>query len=136
MTFKFEYLSQLEAKLRSNVDFLIKNPILHRLLETRVNDLREAVALLVELDEQLLDSNNANKESVDKSYDDLLKSYRVNLIRCDVVQKLVIELDYARSVLAKAVKKQTNLKEARERVEWLENEIEKNIFANKNVCKI
>lgn len=125
-------MNQLEANLRKNVDFLAKNPILNRLLETRVNDLREAVALLVELDEQLL-ASNASSESLDESYDDLLKSYRVNLIRCDVVQKLVTELDYARSVLAKAVKRQKNLKEARQRVEWLENEIEKNIFANKNV---
>lgn len=118
------------------MDFIVRNPCLTRLFEARVagshggGQLRPAVALLVELDDLIEDENQK-----DESYNELLKSYRVNLIRCDVVQKLATELSYARAVLARAVRKQKNLRQARMRVDWLEKEIEKNIFANKNVCE-
>lgn len=87
--------------------------------------MRDAVAFLMDLEE-------INAE--DKCYDDILKLYRVNLIRCDLIRKLDIELTYARAVLTKAIAKQKDLQQARERVEWLENEIEKIIRSNKDVC--
>lgn len=111
--------------MKENKNFLAQNADFNRLLENRTNNLRETVAKLVDF-EDLTDPS-------DKKYDDLIKSYRVNLIRCDLIAKLETELDYARYMLEKAMRKQINLKRARQRVEWLENEIEKTILTNKNV---
>ena len=126
---KFESLSQLEAKLKENVELLLKYPKLDELLEARGNDLSKAVTLLTHIEDEQID------EDLDKEnpYDEWLKSYRINLIRCDLVKKLETELSYARAYLARAIKKQTDLEKARDRVDWLENEIERIIQANKDV---
>ena len=63
----------------------------------------------------------------------LLKSYRRNLIRCEVIDKLNTELNFARNALMKAVKVQRNQNQIRDRVEWLENEIESILLSNVNV---
>jgi hypothetical protein len=74
-------------------------------------------------------SYNENKE--DK--DDILKQYQANLIRYEAIKKLKTELDIARISLLKSMKTQQNLNGFRNRVKWLENEIENILLSNKNV---
>lgn len=72
----------------------------------------------------------------DHNYEDLLKTYQANLIRYQIIFKLNTELIYARCILDRAMRTQEDLIRARERVEWLENEIERILLSNKNVGEI
>jgi hypothetical protein len=78
------------------------------------------------------DMINVN-ENDDKEKDDILKSYQANLIRYEAIKKLKIELDIARLNLHKSMKTQKNLNAFRNRVKWLENEIENILLSNKAV---
>jgi hypothetical protein len=51
-----------------------------------------------------------------------------------VIKKLKTELDLARINLYRAMKSQKNLDAIRTRVAWLENEIERILLTNQNVC--
>lgn len=50
-----------------------------------------------------------------------------------MIKKFNTELEYGRKLLDIAMRNQHNLKEIRERVGWLEKEIEKILLTNKNV---
>ena len=50
-----------------------------------------------------------------------------------VTKKLNTELTYARNKLERSMRSRENIEQVRERVDWLEAEIEKNILSNKNV---
>jgi hypothetical protein len=65
--------------------------------------------------------------------DNILKTYQANLIRYEAIKKLKIELDIARINLHKSMKTQKNLNAYRNRVKWLENEIESILLSNKQV---
>jgi hypothetical protein len=82
--------------------------------------------------------NKSCKSVLDKSVDelnepDLLLAYQRHLIRYEIVKRLNDELQLARKTLHKCIKSQLNVERARERVSWLENEIESIILANKHV---
>lgn len=63
----------------------------------------------------------------------LIQVYKRTLIRCHVIKKFNVELEYGRKLLGIAMRNQHNLGEIRERVTWLEKEIEKILLTNKNV---
>jgi hypothetical protein len=79
-------------------------------------------------------NNNNNSNTTKSRNEDLIEIYQANLIRYEAIKKLMKELDLARLKLHKAMKTQTNnLNQLRNRVKWLENEIETILLTNKNV---
>jgi hypothetical protein len=135
---KLKYLKQIEDELtirkighkviRKHNDqndlfeYLFKNETIDY-VPTKENDLQSFD--FYEDDEQF-DLNLQNDQT-------LLLTYKKNLIRCHVIKKFNIELEYGRKLLDIAMRNQHNLKEIRQRVEWLEKEIEKILLTNKNV---
>ena len=83
------------------------------------------------------DAKNVNNEEINlakqtsilnqrNNPQNLYRLYKENLIRYEVVKKLNRELTFARASLEKAAKTQAPyLNKCRQRVDWLEKEIEK-----------
>lgn len=77
-----------------------------------------------------------DKLDAEENSNDIYQSYKINLIRYEIVKKLNKELLYARTALAESMKNQDAfLIKCRERVEWLENEIERIILSNPKVSQ-
>lgn len=125
---KFNVLANLERQIKSNGQFLSANQSFKEALENdSMNNLKTKIILVADITKDLTPSQS------DDEFNNLLKLYRFNLVRCEVIRKLSVELDYARHALVKSIKTQKKLLTARNRVDWLENEIEQLILSNKNV---
>lgn len=69
----------------------------------------------------------------EKNYRELLKLFQDNILKYGCIIKLNKELEYAREKLEYAMRTQQNLTNIRQRVDWLENEIETIILSNEYV---
>ncbi|CAF0931369.1 unnamed protein product [Brachionus calyciflorus] len=77
-----------------------------------------------EFDREIIElKSDLNIETLDD--EQLSKLYKNNLIKYFILKKLNSELEYARVKLKLSTRTQINLDKIRNRIEWLENEIEK-----------